>query len=381
MQFYLMNKNNPVAVIDCTGDMIRWDEILDKIYMQNLNTLTGNLNNWLMFRTRTAYRKNIWLLQRCAGIYDKESLLRISKGLRTDDTLWFKGKDEDTSWEEVTPFKGPLNETISKLALSGEYDTGDLDTPSAEHLMGGTVEKCCKIIDGELCIVKGFGPKYNSFTGSGAESEGIYTQLCEYLEIYKKGYVQYRLVGDRSGDNIHEYSVCRAFTNDNIGYIAYADSRFRSFNLAETLDLVKETNYEKQFKDMLILDAITFNVDRHKMNYGFMVDNDTFDILGMAPNFDYDSCAFANINMLKEKDSIKNEIDWMRSDVTFGKFADLAKTVMYPDMLEKLEAKAGGFKLDVSRLGAINDFDTFRSEKIERILNLQMGRIVKLLTE
>lgn len=43
---------------------------------------------------------------------------------------------------------------------------------------------------------------------------------------------------------------------------------------------------------MLVLDAVTFNVDRHLGNIGILVDNNTQKPLGIAPNFDF------NLSML-----------------------------------------------------------------------------------
>ena len=43
---------------------------------------------------------------------------------------------------------------------------------------------------------------------------------------------------------------------------------------------------EDEFRRMLVLDALTFQLDRHMSNYGVLVDNASQKILGMAPVFD-----------------------------------------------------------------------------------------------
>ena len=40
------------------------------------------------------------------------------------------------------------------------------------------------------------------------------------------------------------------------------------------------------YLDILYLDAICFNVDRHTKNYGILTDRDTGEIAGLAPNYD-----------------------------------------------------------------------------------------------
>lgn len=48
----------------------------------------------------------------------------------------------------------------------------------------------------------------------------------------------------------------------------------------------------ERFQRMLVLDAVTFNVDRHLGNMGVLVDNNTQKPLEIAPNFDF------NLSML-----------------------------------------------------------------------------------
>ena len=50
---------------------------------------------------------------------------------------------------------------------------------------------------------------------------------------------------------------------------------------------------------MIVMDAVMANVDRHAGNYGFLVDNDTGEILRMAPLFDQN---MACLPMMMEHD-------------------------------------------------------------------------------
>lgn len=44
---------------------------------------------------------------------------------------------------------------------------------------------------------------------------------------------------------------------------------------------------------MIVLDGVIMNPDRHLGNFGFMVDNDTFEIKGFAPVFDHNMAMLA----------------------------------------------------------------------------------------
>lgn len=64
---------------------------------------------------------------------------------------------------------------------------------------------------------------------------------------------------------------------------------FRCINPVDFLDLASKfesLGLREPFNDLMIFDALVYNIDRHMNNYGFLVDNDTFKIEGMAPIFD-----------------------------------------------------------------------------------------------
>ena len=66
----------------------------------------------------------------------------------------------------------------------------------------------------------------------------------------------------------------------------------RRTTLEKLLDFFDALECREQFQRMLVLDAVTFNVDRHLGNIGVLVDNVMQKPLGIAPNFDF------NLSML-----------------------------------------------------------------------------------
>ena len=51
-------------------------------------------------------------------------------------------------------------------------------------------------------------------------------------------------------------------------------------------------NYINKFNDMLVLDAIIYNTDRHFGNFGFLINSDTNEIIDFAPLFDHGNSLF-----------------------------------------------------------------------------------------
>lgn len=71
------------------------------------------------------------------------------------------------------------------------------------------------------------------------------------------------------------------------------------FDVEDVLAFCDAHGGDESFREMIVMDAVMANVDRHAGNYGFLVDNDTGEILRMAPLFDQN---MACLPMMMEHD-------------------------------------------------------------------------------
>lgn len=85
---------------------------------------------------------------------------------------------------------------------------------------------------------------------------------------------------------------CKAFTNEDIGFVPLRKLVDRSITINELLKFFDDLGCREKFQRMLVLDAVTFNTDRHLGNVGILINNDTQEMIGIAPNFDF------NLSML-----------------------------------------------------------------------------------
>lgn len=166
-------------------------------------------------------------------------------------------------------------------------------------------------------------------------------------------------------------SVCDAFTSENVGYLPFAGIDTRSSTIPRVLSIFEEYGLKQKATDMFIFDAVIFNEDRHKGNFGFLVDNDSNEILDMAPLFDH------NIAMLcyAEQDDF-DRIDSYLSEkgpCIGGEFVEDARALLYPEMRKKLQSLHGfqferhpKYNLPEKRLGAL-----------ERVINRQIEQILE----
>ena len=82
-------------------------------------------------------------------------------------------------------------------------------------------------------------------------------------------------------------SVCDLFTSEDYGYLPYAAVDPGNTTLKDVLRKMQEFGVEDKVKRMFVIDAVILNEDRHKNNFGFIVDNRTQEVVGMAPLFDH----------------------------------------------------------------------------------------------
>lgn len=92
-------------------------------------------------------------------------------------------------------------------------------------------------------------------------------------------------------------SKCKLFTDETKGFLP-ASLVIGSNKTDEEL-FVKycEVGSEELFRRMVIVDALTFNVDRHRSNHGFLINNDSQELLEMAPIFDFNLAFLPYVTM------------------------------------------------------------------------------------
>ena len=91
-------------------------------------------------------------------------------------------------------------------------------------------------------------------------------------------------------------SKCPLFTTEATG-LAKASAVFQGEQtIPRLLDYCQTLGSDSDFRRMCVLDAITLNPDRHYGNFGFLFDNQTMAIVGMAPVFDNNRALFPELD-------------------------------------------------------------------------------------
>ena len=206
-----------------------------------------------------------------------EDLISLTGGFSLIDDFWMMRADDKTkNWDECNLFNNDISEEISELAFSGEgtYNITEF-TRSPEFTTDGHVSKAWRKINGTVYLYKA-GLPWKGVYASEHFSEFYAAQVAESLDL---NYVKYNL--DMWKGQL--CSVCELFTSEDISYIS-ARSLFLDINgYMKKLD--RDSSQYQHLADTILFDALTVNI-RHLGNFGFVQNNTTLDIIGLAPIFD-----------------------------------------------------------------------------------------------
>lgn len=131
----------------------------------------------------------------------------------------------------------------------------------------------------------------------------------------------------------------------------------------------------QKLRDMLVLDALTCNYDRHLNNIQFLVDSDIFEIIDLAPVFDNGMGLCSNCKI----ETAKAFIEYGNDHVPFAyySFDDHIPKLMSENMYKRLcnikdftFTNHKDYPVSDERLAALNGFISYR---INRLIELYNG--------
>ena len=230
--------------------------------------LRHSLEDWLVSRSAPVGRHFMRNLMDALGFninspdYYRKAL-EFSKGLSLNDVHWVVPDDFIGSWAEVNLYDNHFSEAMAEIAFTGH---GKFDprkaTTSPEMTTNGMLPKCWVREKDGIYLYKGV------LKGLEPYSEYYAAQLAEALDFKHVDYELARYKGRLC-------SKCKLFTSEKIGYLPAS-------RLSNRDDILKDA----RFAEIFLFDALIYNVDRHLGNFGYLIDNDTNEIIDVAPIFD-----------------------------------------------------------------------------------------------
>ena len=285
--YFLMNKNNIVATFYAKSQGEFSDSATYELKQAFGKLPIGfkDINSWLDGRKASKHNSHLQTMMKQMGCDDNESFIQMTHATTINDTFWIKSSREELSWSQVSLYQNQFSEKIAKAAFEGVCINDITCSFKAPELTcDGSFRKCfrkevgCGEWDSDIFLYK-----------RGAELGTGLEPYCEQMAseiahiISPDNSVGYDLVKlyDKTA------SRCNLFTNEQYGYASFAKvTDVQKLDFQGVFDYFAELGSEQSFREMLVLDALCINQDRHAGNYGVLFDNDTLQVIKMSPVFD-----------------------------------------------------------------------------------------------
>lgn len=293
MKYTLMHKEIPVLDLDLDeatssiqkiGAVFHLDHLpLGTVSRQGEVNRTA-LNAWWIDRSIPASRSGIREVLERLGLPNTQVLLTRCFGLSLSDQYWVKPQGSDLEWDHINFFTNPFSEDMGNVLLGKATDSNPFDFRSPDNTSDGFLKKRWKIIDGKRCLLKG---------GSNPFMQQPFNEVIASIIAQRLGipHVPYSLFWD---DGV-SYSVCEDFITPDtelvsawrVMQIAKKDnstSVYRHYlNCCNALGV---PGMEHAVDQMIVLDYLIANEDRHQNNFGLIRNANTLEWIGAAPIFD-----------------------------------------------------------------------------------------------
>ena len=330
MNYELRHFDTPLIRFTATEDSsmpqitILWVNEAEKHLLPLDLSLTGDsIAKWLKSRTipkNRAYVHNF--LSKCnLNLNRPMNIIKVSKGLSLNDCYWVVEEGFSGTFEKYNLYDNRFSRVLALIAFTGYGSSVRSSLASCpEFTTNGMLPKCWRRVNGEIKLYKG-GTSGASNTGNEPYCEYYAAQIAKELGISAIDYGLSKWKGALC-------STCVLFTSKEYAFLPVGKVVTSGGMEAVTSYYEKMgAAYAKALADMLVLDAIICNTDRHFGNFGFLVDNRTNEIVAPAPLFDHGNSLF---NFAGKDD--------LASDAALTAYAQTLMPCVYDDFIGTAKA-------------------------------------------
>lgn len=360
-----MNRETPLCEFEISGEgdleVCKITKVLNEIPFW-----CDPISSWLENRSAAKHRAHVEkLLEQCGG-KTKRGFIALTHCLSLTDTLWVMSSEENVTWDRINLYENRFDETISRFSFDGNGFFGiQMSTISPELTTDGSYDKCWLNETDGIHLIKA-GTDFACNSGMEPYSEvlasQIFEKICPDSVAYSLRKFDGRIVSD-----------CKLFTSQDFGYrpVSLFIKPGIKYNIPDLLELYSQFNCEDDFKRMIITDCVTINMDRHFGNFGFLVNNKTFERTKINPMFDFNMCFVPYADETLGFDDFDKYLS-QRLPVIGSNYVDPAKALMTDEIRrDVLLAREVELKVDTDE-----KFTKKRLSQIQMIKDTQIDRIL-----
>lgn len=292
MKITLMNKNTPLMSLDIDIKTSYVKEILKihnaepmpiSVYSDDETTLGENFTQWWNGRSIPASRRQLRERLQELHVSAMAEIINKSFGLSLSDQYWIKPLGTDIAWKDINFFTNEFSTDMGEFLIDNRFN-GELDMHSPDNTSDGLIQKKWIIEDGIRCLMKTGTPPFVQ----EPFNEVIGSRLLACMSV---PYAAYTL----AEDDQRFYSKCSNFIDEDHEYVSayYLCKSMPPKEGMEKEEQLRQAMEHHQIRDgevfiqqMLCLDFIIMNVDRHWGNFGFIRNVNTLKVERPAPIFD-----------------------------------------------------------------------------------------------
>ncbi|MDD3350191.1 MAG: hypothetical protein PHC40_04960 [Eubacteriales bacterium] len=225
---------------------------------------------WLASRAIDRHRINSRLLKKALRLEERDdvsTVLYVNAATITDN-YWIKDPESNQTYKEIRFSENYFD----KLALYGDVNSFSFERPSRtpELTSIGSFEKCWRLEDGAWWMYK------------SGRAEELFSELFVYKLGCALGFpmAEYKMDG--------EYIKTKDFTEGKWNFEPAASFLGDNEDYSDNYHAFQQFGQRiaDEYLSLIVLDTLCVNMDRHTYNYGVLRDQETGEILRLAPNFD-----------------------------------------------------------------------------------------------
>lgn len=280
----LMHKDTPVAEVVFEN---KYPVAYKEIYNEEIPIGTKTafkpqerilLKKWYESRAIPELRKNFKIIEDKLGM-DRATLFLKSSGISLTDTYWFREKEDILLWKDINFHDNDFDNVVANCLLNGAVSF----SKSPDFTTDGIMEKFWYSDHGVPFLAK-LNHSANKNEEALAANEIVYSKIAQSVGIETVPYI----VGKC---NMGQFCASPCFiTNAQQDFITALQLKYQDFSRTSEALLhyfMEQLGFQQQIKEMVTLDVIMHNTDRHEKNFGII--NDNGKIL-FAPLFDNGYC-------------------------------------------------------------------------------------------
>ncbi len=332
-------------------------------------------NHWIRWRGIPEYRVGLDQLLDKLGIEHPSDLLDMEYALSVSDHYWIKPANDRNTYEDLNFFERDFaQEEFGKAMFSTiRFEASDAALHTPNNTLCGYHRKAWFHRGSSLMLYKGGSPWFQQEPVMEWMASEIGVRLGMDVVKYDVKVYENQLVSECK--NMLDLDTDLVPADD----ILYAGMKKKGeivldyyMNLLESHHV---PNAMEAMDDMMILDFMLMNTDRHNQNFGILVDANTMEWLKVAPIFDTGTC----LGALKSDEDLEH-IQEFEYKLFRGR-------VIVDERLIGIIAKHGSYDFSAlddmpvalaRKLAKFQDVSGMRNERIQLLANLLGARIERM---